>query len=110
MNLPDFSFDTSSSSSSSCLELENYYETNFTAFLVNEQGDSHDFNKFYLLSFWKAQSRTFLVLSKMVRDILTSPVFTITSEQVFSCSGKVLDERMAWLSEDILEVLMCIKD
>ena len=80
MNLPSFGFGTSSSSSSSRSELENYYETNFAGFLVNEQGGSHDFNKFDLLAFWKAQSRTFPVLSRMARDILTSLVSTVASE------------------------------
>ena len=46
----------------------------------------------------------------MAHDILTSLVSTVVSEQVFSCSDRVLDERMARLSEDILEALMCIKD
>ena len=46
----------------------------------------------------------------MACDILTTPVSTVASEQVFSRSGKVFDERRAWLAEDILEALMCVKD
>ena len=65
---------------------------------------------FDFLLFWKAQSTAFPVLSKMARDILTTPVSTVASEQVFSSSGKVLDERRARLGEDILEALMCVKD
>ena len=34
----------------------------------------------------------------------------IASEQVFSCSGRVLDECQDGLSKDILEAIMCIKD
>ena len=79
MNLPGFGFGTSSSLSSSRSKLENYYKTNFTTFLVNEQGGSHNFNKFDLLSFWKTQYKTFPILSKMVHDILTSPVSIVAS-------------------------------
>ena len=53
MNLLGFGFGFGTSSSSRS-ELENYYEINFTAFLVNVKGGSHDFKKFDLLSFWKA--------------------------------------------------------
>ena len=44
------------------------------------------------------------------RDTLTFPVSTVASEQVFSYSGRVLDERRARLSEDILEALIWVKD
>jgi len=99
-----------SSTSSARSKLENYLEINFAAFIFNEQGGGHDFNKFDILSFWRSQSRTFPVLSRMTRDMLTIPVSTLASEQVFSCSGRVLDERRARLSDNILEVVMCIKD
>ena len=46
----------------------------------------------------------------MTRDTLTTLVSTVSSEQVFSSNGKALDERQAWLGEDILEALMCVKD
>ena len=65
---------------------------------------------FDFLLFWKAQSTAFPVLSKMARDILTTPVSTVASEQVFSSTGKLLDERRARLAEDILEALMCVKE
>ena len=99
-----------SSTSSAFSELENHLETNFAAFIFNEQGGGHDFNKFDILSFWRSQSIVFLVLSRMARDILTIPVSTVASEQVFSYSGRVLDKRHVCLSDDILEVVMCVKD
>ena len=46
----------------------------------------------------------------MARDILTIPVSIVASEQVFSCSDRVLDKHPARLSKDILETLMCVKD
>ena len=53
---------------------------------------------------------TFPVLSRMARDVLTIPVSTIASEQVFNHSGRVLKEQRARLSEDVLEAQMCIKN
>ena len=109
MNLHGIGFGSSSSSYTRS-ELENYYETNFSACFAIGPDGHHDFTNFDLLLFWKAQSTAFPVLSKMARDILTTPVSTVASEQVFSSSGKVLDERRARLGEDILEALMCVKD
>ena len=40
----------------------------------------------------------------MARDVLTILVSTIASEQIFSYSGRVLEEWQARLSEDMLEV------
>ena len=45
----------------------------------------------------------------MARDIITNPVSTVASEQVFSNSGKVFDERRARLAEGILEMFMCVE-
>ena len=97
------------SSSSSRSELENYFETNFSAFYTT-QTDKIDFLNFDLLNFWRSQANTFPVLSRMARDVLTIPVSTVASQQVFSHSGRVLEERRARLSEDILEAQICIKD
>ena len=62
------------------------------------------------MTFLRVQSTTFLVISGMTRDVLTTPVFTVVSEQVFSYSGRVLEEWRTRLNEDILEALMCVKD
>ena len=86
------------------------YVTNFSACFAIGLDGRHDFTNFDLLSFWKAQSTAFLILSKMTRDTLTTLVSTVSSEQVFSSNGKALDERRASLGEDILEALMCVKD
>ena len=74
MNTSSYSYSSSSSSSRS--ELENYYETNFSAFFTGPDG-MIDFTNFDLLNFWKGQSTTFHVLSRMARDILTTPVSTV---------------------------------
>ena len=104
---PAFSHAAPSSSARS--ELENYFEINFSAFYTTSTG-TIDFVNFDLLNFWRSQANTFPVLSRMARDILTIPVSTVASEQVFSHSGRVLEERRSRLSEDILEAQICIKD
>ena len=52
----------SSSSSYTRSELENYYETNFSACFAIGPDGRHDFTNFDLLLFWKAQSIAFPVL------------------------------------------------
>ena len=46
----------------------------------------------------------------MARDIPTTQVSIVANEQVFSSTGKVLDERQDRQDEDIMEALMCVKD
>ena len=46
----------------------------------------------------------------MARDLLTVPISSVASEQVFSLSGRVIEERRTRLSDDIIEALMCLKD
>ena len=102
---------SSSSSSSTCRnELENYLDTDFTAWILSQPNPSSDYYQFDLLNFWKQHTTTFPVVSKMARDILTILVFSVASKQVFSLSGRVLEERRTRLGEDILEALMCVKD
>lgn len=49
-----FGFGSSSSSASTSNELENNLETKFAAYIFNDQGGNHGFNKFDLLSFWRS--------------------------------------------------------
>ena len=46
----------------------------------------------------------------MARDMLTIPVSSVSSEQAFSSSGRILEERRCRLSSELLEALMCVKD
>ena len=46
----------------------------------------------------------------IARDILTTPVSTVASEQAFILSNRILHEKMSKVYLDILEGLMCMKD
>ena len=46
----------------------------------------------------------------MPHDLLTPPVFTIASESTFSIAANILGERRIRLSDEMLEVLTCLKD
>ena len=43
-------------------------------------------------------------------DILSIPVSTISSEQTFSTTGRILEEHRNALQRNIVEALVCIKD
>ena len=46
----------------------------------------------------------------MAQDVQTISISIVASEQVFRHNDRMLEERWARLSEDILEAQMCIKD
>ena len=43
-------------------------------------------------------------------DIFSIPVSTVSSEQAFSTTGRILEEHRNALQRDIVEALVCIKD
>ncbi|KAL0440619.1 UNVERIFIED_CONTAM: putative AC transposase [Sesamum radiatum] len=47
--------------------------------------------EFDILNWWKVNSHKFPILSKIARDILAVPVFTVASDSAFSTGGRVLD-------------------
>ena len=50
------------------------------------------------------------MLSILARDVLTVPVSTVSSESAFSLSGRIIEERRTSLSNEMVEVLMTVKD
>ena len=90
----------SSSAHGSSSELIKYFESNFVI----------DDDKLDILQWWKSKQDRFPTLSMIARDILTTPVSTVTSEQAFSASNRILDDKRSRLYPDILEGLMCVKD
>ena len=91
----------SSSSAHGSSELTKYFESDFVIDEVEQ---------FDILQWWKSKQDRFPTLSMIARDILTTPVSTVASEQAFSASNRILDERRSRLYPDILEGLMCVKD
>ncbi|KAK2659974.1 hypothetical protein Ddye_006507 [Dipteronia dyeriana] len=50
------------------------------------------------------------VLSHLARDVLVIPVSTVSSEQAFSTSGRIIEPRRNCLSPKMVEVLTCLRD
>jgi hypothetical protein len=65
---------------------------------------------FDLLLWWRDHKLTFLVLSIMVRDILSVLVYTMSSKSYFSLTGRIIEERRRRLLPKHVEMLACIKD
>ncbi|WVZ96770.1 hypothetical protein U9M48_042369 [Paspalum notatum var. saurae] len=69
--------------------------------------DDDDFN---ILNWWHEHQITYPVLSILAKDVLTVPVFTISSESVFSLTGRIIEERRCRLNPEMVEMMTCIKD
>lgn len=65
---------------------------------------SEDFD---VLLWWKQNSSRYPILSKVVKDILTVPVSTVSSESSFSTGGRVLDNYRSSLLPNTVEALVC---
>jgi hypothetical protein len=66
-----------------------------------------DFN---ILNWWHEHKLTYPILSILVRDIMSIPVSTISSESCFSLTGRLIEERRQRLLPHSVEMLTCIKD
>ena len=44
----------------------------------------------------------------MARDLLTIPMFSVASEQAFSASGRVVDDKRTNLTEKTMECYICL--
>ncbi|KAK3221739.1 hypothetical protein Dsin_008764 [Dipteronia sinensis] len=93
---------TTRSAASSGAELNRFLEAQFDA---DENTENFD-----LLLWWKTYSYRYPVLSHLARDILVIPVSTVSSEQAFSTSGRIIEPRRNCLTPEMVEVLICIRD
>jgi hypothetical protein len=62
------------------------------------------------LEWWKANSLKYRILSKVAKDILSTPITTVTSESTFSASERVIDPYQASLSTEMVQMLLCGTD
>ena len=76
-------------------------DTYFIETVLDKEGD------FELLRWWKLNVERFPLLSRMARDMLCAPIFTVSSESIFSIGGRVLDTFRSSLTPKIVEVLIC---
>lgn len=59
---------------------------------------------------WKQNSCRYPILSKMVKDVLASPVSTVASESTFSTGDRVLDTYRSSLTPEMAEAFICAQD
>ncbi|KAK3225261.1 hypothetical protein Dsin_005123 [Dipteronia sinensis] len=93
---------TTRSAASSGAELNRFLEAQFDA---DENTENFD-----LLLWWKTYSYMYPVLSHLARDILVIPVSTVSSEQTFSTSGRIIEPRRNCLTPEMVKVLICVWD
>ncbi|KAK2634908.1 hypothetical protein Ddye_029700 [Dipteronia dyeriana] len=53
---------------------------------------------------------SFPILSRLACDVLTIPVSIVSSEQVFSTAGRIIEDRRCSLNPDAVEALMYLRD
>ena len=65
---------------------------------------------FNVLEYWKTRKCIFPVLLRLALDVFAVPVSTVSSEQTFSASGRILNKMRTKLSQKIIEILTCLRD
>ncbi|XP_054806323.1 zinc finger BED domain-containing protein RICESLEEPER 2-like [Prosopis cineraria] len=81
-------------------ELDRYLATDSRAEISSSDSE------FDILSWWKANSEKYKILSHMARDVLAMPVSTVASESAFSTGGRVVDQYRSSLSPKMIEALI----
>ena len=99
---------SSGASATSGAELKSYLDAQY-----DDRAERFDRDKekgFDLLVWWKTYSYKYPVLSHLARVILVIPVSTVSSEQVFSTTGRIVEERSSSMTPEMVEVLACVRD
>jgi len=63
-------------------------------------------NHFDILNYWKSQSDSFPVLSRIAKDVLAVPITSVASESSFSMGGRVLTKYRSSLRTDNVEAFV----
>ena len=69
-----------------------------------------DSPNFCSLNWWKMNSSKYRLLSKVARDVLAIPLFTVAFESTFSIGVCVLDPFQSSLLPNIVEMLICAQN
>jgi hypothetical protein len=80
-----------------------------TVYLDSDNVVAYD-DEFDVLNWWHEHKLTYPVLSILAKDIITVPVSTVSSESIFSLTGRIIEERRRRLGADSVEMLICTKD
>ncbi|XP_061372933.1 zinc finger BED domain-containing protein RICESLEEPER 1-like isoform X2 [Gastrolobium bilobum] len=65
---------------------------------------------FDILNWWKVHMPRYPILSMMARDVLGTPMSTMSPELAFTTGGRVLDPTRASLNPDTRQALICTQD
>ncbi|KAG2696953.1 hypothetical protein I3760_07G084500 [Carya illinoinensis] len=85
-------------------KLDNYLEVSI---YICEEGSDASFDA---LEWWKTNSLKFQTLSKLARDILATPITTVSSKSTFSARDRVIDSHRASLKTETVQMLLCESD
>jgi hypothetical protein len=83
-------------------ELQVYLEENV---LICEKGV-----EFSALGWWKANALKYRILSILAKDVLSTPITTVSSESTFSAGGRIIDAYRASLTPETVQMLVCGAD
>ncbi|KAH0678738.1 hypothetical protein KY284_019823 [Solanum tuberosum] len=112
---------TDAMSEVSAMDTSDVWQSQWEKFLEKENNnvdDKSDLDKyleddvekikdFNILTWWKASSERYTIVSRIARDILAIPTSTVASESVFSTGGRILDCYRSSLSPKTAEALVC---
>ena len=79
-------------------EVEKYLAENY---------DSRKDANFEILEWWRDNCSRYQVLSKVAKDVLAVPVFTVASKSAFSTGGRTVDPFQSSLSPLMVLNLVC---
>jgi hypothetical protein len=63
--------------------------------------------KFDLLNFWKVNAHRFPVVSSVAKRFLAIPACSVSSEQIFSTGGRIIDDYRSSLKPETVQALVC---
>jgi len=83
--------------------VENYILADFSGDAIANHSQKEHPGGFDILNFWKEHQITYPKLSKLARWVLSIPASSASSERVFSCAGRVFEERHTRPSAESLD-------
>ncbi|XP_039037037.1 zinc finger BED domain-containing protein RICESLEEPER 1-like [Hibiscus syriacus] len=65
---------------------------------------------FDILNWWRVHTPRYPILSMMARDVLGTPMSTVSQESAFNAGGRMLDSSRSSLTPDTRQALICTQD
>jgi len=84
-------------------EVAKYILADFSGDAIANHSQKEHPGGFDIFNFWKEHQITYPKVSKLARWVLSIPASSASSERVFSCAGRVFEERRTRLSAESLD-------